>query len=251
MSRKGENDGEAPVKYVAVRDQLIKRIGGLAPGSQLPSEAELCAEYEVSRITLRRAVEELVRSGMLERIQGRGTFVVENKVGRYREAIAEHVVGFYRQQTAAGRDVSTTVLGNTVVRETAAASMLGLDEDEDLIQLDRVRRVDGVLHQYSRTWLRANRFPRVLAQDWQSGSLYEFLEAAYGVGLVRNDLVVTVARATGRVAEALQAPEGEPILSLSSTVFSSAEGAVAHGITHFAPDCSEMFISVTDVGPAS
>lgn len=239
------------MKYLAVREHLIKRVATLAPGAQLPSETELCTEYKVSRITLRRAVEELVRVGMLERVQGRGTFVVENKLGRYRESIAEHIVGFYRQQTSAGRLVTTTVLGNSVVKEPDAAAVLGVDAHEDLIELDRIRWVDGILHQHSRTWLQANRFPRVLAHDWTTGSLYEFLEDAYGVGLVRNDLVVTVTRSSGDVAEALETPDGEPILALTSTVFAREGNAVAHGVTHFAPDCSEMFISVTDVGPAS
>ena len=49
-------------------------------GQRLPSEAELCADYDVSRITVRRAVDELVEEGVLERRQGKGTFVASSRM---------------------------------------------------------------------------------------------------------------------------------------------------------------------------
>ena len=62
---------------VALRERLDS--GVLDPGERLPSEAELCRKYGVSRITVRRAVDELVEEGILERRQGKGTFVAPKR----------------------------------------------------------------------------------------------------------------------------------------------------------------------------
>jgi GntR family transcriptional regulator len=59
--------------YLVLRDRLLS--GGLQPGEQLPPEPALCEQFGVSRITLRRAVSDLEREGLVERVQGRGTFV--------------------------------------------------------------------------------------------------------------------------------------------------------------------------------
>ena len=61
-------------KYIAVRDNLRNRIDGMEANEQLPPEIELCKQYNVSRITLRHAVDTLIAEGLLVREQGRGTF---------------------------------------------------------------------------------------------------------------------------------------------------------------------------------
>lgn len=61
--------------YLVLRDRLTG--GGFAPHEQLPPEPRLCEQFGVSRITLRRAVADLVADGLLERVQGRGTYVTE------------------------------------------------------------------------------------------------------------------------------------------------------------------------------
>jgi GntR family transcriptional regulator len=236
-------------KYVVVRDLLAERVRLLQPGDQLPSEGALCDEYGVSRITLRRAVEELIANGLLVRVQGRGTFVTAPPNPEiFREAFANRVRGFYRQQTAAGNRVETRVLRNSICQDATAAAQLSLPAAADLIQLDRVRLVNGVLQQVSTTWLEAARYPRVLVHDFSAGSLYEFLEETYGVRLARNDLVVKVGLATAELAENLRTEEGHPLLAMSSSVYAADDQPIAFGITHFAPENSEILISLRDSG---
>ena len=71
-------DNDSPFTlYYQLREKLAKKIlnNEWAPGQKIPSEAELCSIYNVSRITVRKAVEELTRSGQLTKHQGKGTFV--------------------------------------------------------------------------------------------------------------------------------------------------------------------------------
>lgn len=236
-------------KYAAVRDALRASLTRATSGDRLPSEAELCAEFGVSRITVRRAVDDLIREGLLSREQGRGTFVVHpSGPSSFRETFADRVIGFFRQQTTAGNTVTTEVLRNTITRDAAAASALLLPEPSDLIRLDRRRFVNGTLQQVSTTWLQANRFPRVLTNDFSEGSLYEFLETQYGTYLTQNVLVIRLGHADTEVACALGLRLGEAVLAMTSTVFEGDEAPVAHGITSFTPASSEVLVTLRDIG---
>ncbi len=239
--------GLGTAKYVVVRERLADRIGTLAPGDQLPPESALCDEYGVSRITLRRAVEDLVDEGRLVREQGRGTFVTEPAPPHmFRETFANRVIGFYRQQKLAGNRVDTLVQGNVITRDADIARHLDAPPQADLIQLDRIRRVNGELQQRSTTWLLAAGYPRVLMHDFSNGSLYEFLERTYDVHLARNDLLVRITLATDEVARTLHTAPGEPLLTMSSAVFDAADRPVAYGVTQFAPSSGEIVISLRD-----
>ena len=75
-------------KYLSVREHLRRRVSALPEHTLLPPEPQLCAEYGVSRITLRRAVDGLVADGHLVREQGRGTFVTRPAIRHeYREVV--------------------------------------------------------------------------------------------------------------------------------------------------------------------
>jgi len=76
-----KNAGKKPAKYVIVRNHLLDLVrNGLANGSPVPSERELCEQFEVSRMTVRQAIDTLVVDGVLERHQGKGTFVAPPKL---------------------------------------------------------------------------------------------------------------------------------------------------------------------------
>jgi DNA-binding GntR family transcriptional regulator len=236
-------DGTA--KYVTVRDHLGQRITLMSPGTQLPTESVLCQEYDVSRITVRRAVEDLIRAGRLVREQGRGTFVTEpSRLQHVRETFDDRVTGFYRQQTLLGREVTTTVIKKGLTRSPQAASFLEANPADELIELERLRYVDGVLHQHVLTYLVAARYPAFLELDLTQGSLYDFLEKTYGINLIRNDLIVRLGRVTAHVAQALGATPDACVLTIESVVFSNDGKPVAFGITHHTPDKSEISFSL-------
>ena len=89
----------------------------------LPPEPTLCAEYNVSRITLRRAVDGLVADGHLVREQGRGTYVTRPAIRHeYRESFVHRIAGFNSVMTETGAQVGTTVLGPAVANAIHAAT---------------------------------------------------------------------------------------------------------------------------------
>jgi GntR family transcriptional regulator len=229
-------------KYVAVREHLLTRIQSMAAGDQLPAEPVLCDEYGVSRITLRHAVDGLIADGHLVREHGRGTFVVEPQYRvRFRERFADEVTGFYTQQTNEGFSVTTTVLRQRVtLAGEPTASQLGVNPADAVVELTRLRFVNGVLHHHVVTYLPFARFPETAEIDLTDTSLFAHLKAAHGVTLSRNDLLVSIDSASEQVAESLHTPVGEKLLKIASTVFDSDDVAVAYGYSHFTPQNSEI-----------
>lgn len=161
-----------------------------------------------------------------------------------RETFAGRVTGFYRQQSILGHDITTQVLRNGIAVNAEAAQALQLDPTDELIVLERLRYVNGALHQHVETYLPASKYPGVLAHDFSSGSLFDYLEQAYEVVMSRNDLLARVEVPSPAMAHLLQAKPGTAILAVDSTVYSDGDTPVAFGIARHTPANSEISFSM-------
>ena len=148
-------------KYLSVREHLRRRVAALPEQTLLPPEPVLCAEYGVSRITLRRAVDGLVADGHLVREQGRGTYVTRPAIRHeYRESFVHRIAGFSSVMSEQGAQVGTTVLTQRVVPAPAAVAVeLSLDGAEDVVELERLRSVDGEPNHVAHSFLPGRAVP--------------------------------------------------------------------------------------------
>lgn len=240
-------------KYVAVRALLLERLSAMTVGERLPSEKELCEQFGVSRITLRHAVDGLVQDGRLAREHGRGTFVTEPQPGvHYPERFADEVTGFHRQQTASGNVVTTRVLRQELLpADDEIARRLGVAPGVGVVELVRLRFVNGQLHQHVVTYLPHDRFPAVFSADFSAGSLFDFLHDEYDVMLCRNELTVRVEEASPEIALNLEVPSGLRLLTIDSTVWDADDAVVAFGTARHSPENSEITLTLqTSKGPS-
>ena len=133
----------SPTLYTEVEESIAAEIadGEYRPGDQLPTEDELLQRFEVSRITVRRAIQNLVQRGLLEIRRGRGTFVLEPRI----EAELTKLRGFVEDMNAAGRKASARVLSQGIVSATAMiAGRLQLGRGARAMRIERVRFADGI-----------------------------------------------------------------------------------------------------------
>lgn len=238
--------GAGTSKYLAVRGRLLERVSAMTVGDRLPSETELCDEFGVSRITLRHAVDGLVQDGRLAREHGRGTFVTEPPTAPpLKEHFTDIVTGFHRQQTTAGNLVETRVLRQELIPADAqVAGHLLLEPGAAVVELVRLRHVNGELHHHVVTYLSNDRFPDVFTADLSSGSLFEFLSDRYGTRLVRNDIRVRVEPASADIALKLTVPTGFRLLAIDSTVADESDVPVAYGTARYTPDHGEISLNL-------
>ena len=207
----------------------------------------LCAEYGVSRITLRRAVDGLVADGHLVREQGRGTFVSRPGIRHeYRESFVHRIAGFNSVMTEQGAQVGTTVLAQRIVPAAPPiAAELAVGTAVDVVELVRLRSVDGLPNHVVRSFLAADRYPKAASEDFGHGSLYEFLRREYQADLAHARIMVDVGTAAADEAEVLQVIAGSPLLVVRTTVRDSAGHPLVHSFSRLRPDVSQVEFEVS------
>src|SRR5690349_3513479 len=128
-------DRAAPPLHEQVRNVLIHSIeAGEFPDGRLPSEARLCERFGVSRITVRRAVSDLEGMGVVERQQGRGTFVVQR-----RSSLGTMSVQGFSDQLTGGSTPTRRIVGRDVTPADArTAEALGVTRGSPVLRLIRV-----------------------------------------------------------------------------------------------------------------
>lgn len=169
--------------HVQIEQWLMDQIarGEIATGDRLPGERVLAAALRVSRMTLRQALDELARRGVLVRLPGRrgGAFVAEPKL----DCDLSGVAGFTEQMRRADRTAGARVLSaRTVPADVATAEALGLVTGDQVHELVRVRSTgeESISLALERSWLPAAHLPGLLDRSL-TGSLYDLLHAGYGL----------------------------------------------------------------------
>jgi GntR family transcriptional regulator len=230
-----------------VREHLRRRVTALPEQTLLPPEPVLCAEYGVSRITLRRAVDGLVADGHVVREQGRGTYVTRPAVRHeYRESFVHRIAGFSSVMSEQGAQVGTKVLTQRIVpAPPGVAAELGLDGAEDVVELERLRSVDGEPNHVAHSFLPATVYPRAAEEDFGHGSLYDFLRREYDADLARARVVVDVGTAGHDEAESLGVIAGSPLLVVATTVRDSGGRPLVHSYSRLRPDVSQVEFEVS------
>lgn len=182
----------------------------LTAGQMLPSEWELAQHYGVSRLTVRRALDELVRQNWLTRRHGVGTFVQQP----FRATITASKLSFTEQMKAIGRRPSSRALGSRVLPVPPhIAPKLKLSNSDTVIEIQRLRLADEMPILYEVVYLSHRRFPQLADHVWQPyDSLYQILRERYGVVVSGLEHTIKPALLTEREAAYFQSEPGLPAL---------------------------------------
>lgn len=132
--------------YYQLENVLREKItsGAYAGGDRLPTEIELIEEYKVSRITVRQALSALADEGLIERKQGRGTYITERKSKKRKFTGKIHLTGSLDELIEMGMDTPVKVLEmNRVDADLHEAELLQLKVGSPIFRLKRLRLVDG------------------------------------------------------------------------------------------------------------
>lgn len=207
--------------YHQVRLQLQGWVEGhLDPGDELPSELELAEAFEVSRITVRQAVAELLADGALYRPKSRSrlrraSVRVHQELTRLR--------GFFRDDVlAAGMDPVVTVLQKGLVRDDRIAEMLRVHADTDIVRVERLHSGNGQPMTLQTSYFPHGPFPDLLAQDL-SGSLFRLAAERYGLEMAGAQQRVYARACRAHESKALHLPARAPALVVERLSFTAAQ----------------------------
>lgn len=200
---------------LAARERLLAELP--APGARVGAERELAERLGVSRSTIRAALGDLERGGVIRRTRGRGggIFVAERKVERDLTTVA----GLPAYLRRGGFQSDARVLSTATVEADAdTAEALGLGEGALVLEVVRVRLADGEPLSLERALFPAERFPGLLDRSL-GGSLYELLQAHYGLAPGEAEEHIEVVAAGTAEARLLELRRGAPLLAVARTAW--------------------------------
>ncbi len=198
-------------KYYIIKRALIDKIESeeIIADQAIPSERELMAMFEVSRITVRKAIDELATEGYLYKIQGKGTYVKGDTRTTGLSAIASCTNEILRQ----GFIPSRKTLSNEMIPCTKRlARELEINLDDPVYHVRRVFYADGEPVNYANAYINAALFPGLEQFDLSQESLYKVMETYFNVKIVGSKRYVEAVSAYEEVAEYLEVREGYPLL---------------------------------------
>jgi GntR family transcriptional regulator len=188
-------------RYREIEQYLRTLVEGAGPGDPLPSEAELCERFSVSRMTVRQALQELTNDGLVERRRGQGTFVAHRPVHR-RPGV---FLSFTEEMNRRGMQATSRLLSAGMDDPHRSETLdLGLAPDSQVVRVIRVRLADGVPVALEEAAL-IPELRGVLDTDLGEGSLHGELE--------RRGVVAT--RATGTITARLARASETELLDLA------------------------------------
>lgn len=238
-------DKSSPIPFYAQLTDILERAirdGGLAVGDRLPSEAQLCDRYDVSRTVVRQALGELESHGLIERFKGRGSFVAPPKVD---EHLAQRLTGLAEEVQARGERLENQIRVFELQEPSPhVAEMLDLQPGVSVVRLDRLRSVNGVPWVFTSTFLPADLCTGLLAFDMRHRSLYATLEVELGIVLERGRRTIEAALAGEEYGEQLGIDPGAPVLVLRSRGYVASGRVVEYFIAWHRGDRSRFEVEV-------
>jgi GntR family transcriptional regulator len=219
------SEGAGPL-YLRVREALRARIeaGEWPPESPFPTDAELMAEYGVSRTTVREAVLALAQEGLLSRRQGRGTFIAAAKFVDELSALT----GFTEEMESRRLSPRARVVSQeTVVLERRQAELLGLPAGSPAYRIVRLRLVRDVPLEIETAVLPLDLGLRLLQANLEEEGYYPLLEQRHGIRISEAEETIEARLASADEARLLGLQRGAAVIVRERVTWDESGRAVA------------------------
>jgi GntR family transcriptional regulator len=209
-------DSPVPL-YIQFKEYLLDQIesGELKLSQRLPSEREFCDQFGISRITVRQALNELMRDGLIQSVPGKGTFVASK-----REEEFHPLTSFSQHMHTRGQSPASEILNQAVIRSSPRlARQMQLAVDAEVALIDRLRFVDGKPRALQTAYLPLVLCPDILKHDLVDGSLYKTLHDRYGLVPIRADNSFEARLAEPKEEDLLRLPHPAAVLVMRQTCY--------------------------------
>jgi GntR family transcriptional regulator/GntR family frlABCD operon transcriptional regulator len=205
--------------YEVLRKQIID--GTFRPGDLLPSENDLCAQFGITRPTVRHALDYLMNEGMIRKHQGKGSIVTgpPNGIG---------ILSISGTTSALGKhNLRTRILSRPAIIQWPGDFMFSLSDEfrrSGCIYLERLRLVNDTAVFYDLNYLPNINLPRFCNRRFEDRSLFEILRKAFQIEVKCGEQRIRAVRASEKIHESLNVPVGHPVLHLQRKLITNRPG---------------------------
>jgi GntR family transcriptional regulator len=209
------NNSYIPPVYIQIKDVLIEKInsGEFKSGSQLPSEREISETYNISRMTARNALTQLVDLGYAYRVKGKGTFV---RLPNFERDFVK-LSGFSQMLRSKGIKPSNKIVKSCIIEaDKKVASLLETTIGTRVYEIVRVRYGDNIPLALEYSYLPVSLFDNLLQYDFENNSLYKVLEDVYKHKLKYSKQWIKITTLYKNEAKMLDVTEHTPAFLLES-----------------------------------
>ncbi len=206
--------------YTQIKEILRNRIldGTYKAHEQMPSESELTRSFEVSRITVRQALGDLQKEGLIFKIHGKGTYVSQPKAFQNLGKLQ----GFGEAMASMGYETFSQVISFKIVpADKAVALKLGLGENEMVSEIRRVRYLNRAPISLDVTYLPKSIGERLIKEDLAHRDIFLILENDYGYSLGQAELQIEAMLADESLGRLIHLQEGSPVLRIERLTFTT------------------------------
>lgn len=236
--------------YTQVKESLRERIldGTYKVHQQLPSESEMSSLFGVSRITIRQALSDLQKEGLIFKIPGKGTFVAKAKAFQP----LMQLEGFAEAMTRMGYEIYNQVTSHKIIPATSiVAGKLHLETGAPVAEIKRVRHLNREPLSLEITYLPADIGERLRKVDLATRDIFLVLENDYGIALGRADLQIDAMLADAGLALSLRVEEGAALLRMERLTHTVTQQPLDFEYLYFRGDAFQYRLQIERQATAS
>lgn len=240
------NRGDPTPLYCQVTNSLQKYILNkkIESSVKLPTEDYLCNYFDVSRPTIKKAIELLEKKTLVYRQRGRGTFI---KIKEFEVMLLEEPISFGNALMNAGVEYTTEVLEKKVIKGSSISiSFYKLNRGEKYIYLKRLRYTEGVPFLLINSYIPFKLFPKILDCDFKNNMLISELKKEYGINIMKNRRSIRAIRVDIEDARHLRLKIGDPLLYLEGELYSSKNVIIEYYSSKLVSDRIVLAMSLYD-----
>lgn len=216
-----DKDNAAPL-YSQLIDIIIEKIenGEYKGNDKVNSERELCQKYDISRSTVRQAIQELTREGYLYSVQGKGTFISPEK-------FKQNLLNFYsftEEMKKQGKTPKSKVLDFEIINSDEILSeKMKINKGEKLLKFTRLRLADDIPMMLETTYLSFLKFPYITKEQLEKNALYDILNDIYNIKLTSAEEIFQAVLTNENEAEILNYDYLKPSMMIERITYSKEE----------------------------